>query len=228
MERSGHDFRGRDGCRVPMPWSGAAAPFGFGPPGSTPWLPQPTTWGGTAVEAQQGDPTSTPELYRAALRIRRTHPGLTGEELRWLPGPPGVLFFEREDGFRCAVNIAGHGYRLPGIRTMLVASAELVEASSPGMRRRGSSSARGRVPRSSRSTQARDTGGPGSSEVDDRPGRRPALVPAAPACQAFGGAVVPRTTRLTARTSRSGGGGSPAISATRRWTARIPVSISGW
>ena len=29
-ERSGHTVRGRDGCRVPLPWSGEAAPFGSG------------------------------------------------------------------------------------------------------------------------------------------------------------------------------------------------------
>ncbi|WP_026453436.1 glycoside hydrolase family 13 protein, partial [Saccharomonospora iraqiensis] len=34
-ERSGHTDRGRDGCRVPLPWSGTAPPFGFGGPA---WL----------------------------------------------------------------------------------------------------------------------------------------------------------------------------------------------
>jgi len=33
-ERSGRTVRGRDGCRVPIPWEGDAPPFGFGPPGS--------------------------------------------------------------------------------------------------------------------------------------------------------------------------------------------------
>ena len=45
-ERSGHTDRGRDGCRVPLPWSGAAPPYGFSPEGATrqPWLPQPADW----------------------------------------------------------------------------------------------------------------------------------------------------------------------------------------
>ncbi|HET9760161.1 MAG TPA: glycoside hydrolase family 13 protein, partial [Nocardioidaceae bacterium] len=40
-ERAGHTDRGRDGCRVPLPWSGSAPPYGFSPEGSTsePWLP---------------------------------------------------------------------------------------------------------------------------------------------------------------------------------------------
>ena len=39
---------GRDGCRVPLPWSGDAAPFGFSPDGAgaPPWLRQPDSLGG--------------------------------------------------------------------------------------------------------------------------------------------------------------------------------------
>ena len=54
-ERSGHEYRGRDGCRVPIPWSGGQSPFGFGPPGSVPWLPQPAEWAAVSVAAQAGD-----------------------------------------------------------------------------------------------------------------------------------------------------------------------------
>ncbi len=62
---------GRDGCRVPVPWSGDTAPFGFGPGNDQPWIPQPSTWGSVTVAAQEGDPDSTLELYRAALAERR-------------------------------------------------------------------------------------------------------------------------------------------------------------
>ncbi|MFI8385667.1 alpha-amylase family glycosyl hydrolase [Streptomyces sp. NPDC085540] len=68
----------RDGCRVPLPWSGAEPPYGFGPAGS--WLPQPAGWGGLSVAAQTGDPHSTLELYRAALELRRAMPGLGAPE----------------------------------------------------------------------------------------------------------------------------------------------------
>src|SRR5690606_28078159 len=37
---------GRDGCRVPIPWSGDRPPFGFGPGDEQPWLPQPEEWAG--------------------------------------------------------------------------------------------------------------------------------------------------------------------------------------
>jgi glycosidase len=112
-ERSGHRDRGRDGCRVPLPWSGAAPPFGFGPPGSVPWLPQPAGWGAVSVAAETGDPASMLELYRRALHLRREHPGLAGESLRWLPSPAGTLVFEREAGFRCAVNLGSEPLLLP-------------------------------------------------------------------------------------------------------------------
>lgn len=62
---------GRDGCRVPIPWSGQEPPFGFGPGDGQPWIPQPAEWAGLTVEAQDDDPASTLTFYRAALAARR-------------------------------------------------------------------------------------------------------------------------------------------------------------
>ena len=63
---------GRDGCRVPLPWSGSAPPYGFGgADGTQPWIPQPDGWAGLTVEAQQADPDSTLSFYRRALTARR-------------------------------------------------------------------------------------------------------------------------------------------------------------
>ena len=61
-------------ARVPLPWSGSAPPYGFGPPGSTPWLPQPASWAALSVEAESGDPSSMLALYRAALALRASAP----------------------------------------------------------------------------------------------------------------------------------------------------------
>ncbi|MFD4135586.1 glycoside hydrolase family 13 protein [Streptomyces goshikiensis] len=97
----------RDGCRIPLPWSGTEAPYGFGDGGS--WLPQPAGWAGLSVEAQTGDPHSTLELYRAALELRRALPGLGSPDagpLGWLSAPEGVLLFSRP-GFACTVNTLG-------------------------------------------------------------------------------------------------------------------------
>ena len=100
--RSGGRQRGRDGCRVPLSWSGTAPPYGFGPDGGKPaWLPQPETWQGFSVEAQLKDPRSTLTMYQKALKMRRKiGPG----GLTWLEAPPGVLAFARGNDFACAVN----------------------------------------------------------------------------------------------------------------------------
>ena len=105
-ERSGHTDRGRDGCRVPIPWSGGPHDYGFGPPGSNaePWLPQPRGWAPLSVAAQTGQPDSMLELYRTALHIRRHHPALGDGAMTWLDLPPTVLGFRREPGFACVVN----------------------------------------------------------------------------------------------------------------------------
>ncbi|MEV6495471.1 glycoside hydrolase family 13 protein, partial [Actinoplanes sp. NPDC051633] len=64
--RSGGADPGRDGCRVPMPWSSGAS-LGFSPPGAAaPWLPQPESWASLTVAAQTADPSSMLSLYRAA------------------------------------------------------------------------------------------------------------------------------------------------------------------
>jgi alpha-glucosidase len=68
--RSGHIERGRDGCRVPIPWEADAPGLGFGPTGRT-WLPQPDSYAALARDRQAGVAGSTLELYRSALRLRR-------------------------------------------------------------------------------------------------------------------------------------------------------------
>ena len=129
-ERSGHTRRGRDGCRVPIPWSGDAPPFGFSPPGTEarPWLPQPSTWDKLTVEAESGDPASMLQLYRSALRLRRSHPALGDGTLRWLDAPDGGLAFAREPGFTCIVNVAGDPVPLPDGAELLLASGPLTGA----------------------------------------------------------------------------------------------------
>ncbi|MEU3497119.1 glycoside hydrolase family 13 protein [Kitasatospora cineracea] len=123
----------RDGCRVPIPWSGTEAPYGFGPNAGGPsWLPQPAEWAGLSVEVQTGDPTSTLELYRSALAVRRAQPALgAGTGVEWLPAPEGVLAFRRESpegSFVCTVNTTGETVRIPAPGRMLLSSAEAVAA----------------------------------------------------------------------------------------------------
>jgi alpha-glucosidase len=132
-ERSGHTERGRDGCRVPLPWSGGGPPYGFSPEGATspPWLPQPDDWADLTVEAQQGVAASMLELYRAALGLRRTTAALGDGTLEWLDLPEGCLGLRRESGFACLVNVAGEPVELPAGYGVLLASDELEDGLLP-------------------------------------------------------------------------------------------------
>ncbi|TJZ55470.1 glycoside hydrolase family 13 protein [Streptomyces piniterrae] len=109
----------RDGCRVPLPWSGELPPYGFGTGGS--WLPQPADWGALTVQAQTGDPSSTLELYRTALDLRRRLPGLGDGAMSWQPSPEGLLAFTRP-GVLCTVNTLGHDMEIPLPGSPLLAS----------------------------------------------------------------------------------------------------------
>lgn len=84
--------RGRDGCRVPLPWQSSAPAFGFSPSGES-WLPQPTWFSEFSVDAQESDPASTLSFYRRAIELRRTH-GLSAGKLNWFESAPGVISFD--------------------------------------------------------------------------------------------------------------------------------------
>ncbi len=128
-ERTGHASKGRDGCRVPLPWTSDGPSFGFGPGGS--WLPQPPDWGRYAAQAQQGVADSFLELYRAAIRLRRSFRG--DERFAWLPvaDESRVLAFRKGAGLVCVVNFADHPVALPPGEVLLT-SDPLVDGQLPG------------------------------------------------------------------------------------------------
>ena len=128
--RSGGQMRGRDGCRVPLPWSGQEPPFGFSPQGVRPWLPQPAGWRDLTVEAESADPASMLQLHRAALRLRRELPGLHETGLTWRDSPEGVLDLERGTTLRCVVNLSRAPYAL-GSEAVLLSSIPLEDGALP-------------------------------------------------------------------------------------------------
>jgi alpha-glucosidase len=128
-ERSGHTERGRDGCRVPLPWQGNQPPFGFGPNGS--WLPQPEHWRAVTAQAQEHDDESMLSLYRTALHTRREHPALGDGALSWLDSPEDVLLLRREPGLVCAVNLSRTPFPLPPHERVLLASEPLPNGKLP-------------------------------------------------------------------------------------------------
>jgi alpha-glucosidase len=118
--RSGRTERGRDGCRVPLPWTDSGPSLGFGPgPG---WLPQPEHWAELSVQRQDADHGSMLWLYRDALRLRRELAALGGGSdagLRWQDREAEVLAFDREPGFRFLLNTGTEPVDLPAGRVLL-------------------------------------------------------------------------------------------------------------
>jgi alpha-glucosidase len=114
--RSAGERKGRDGCRVPLPWE---APLSAGT-----WLPQPETWAERSVDAQLADPGSMLSLYRRALGLR------PAGAFTWRESPPGTLVFERGETV-CAVNVGGEELPLPD-GDLLLASERLGSGLRPG------------------------------------------------------------------------------------------------
>jgi len=118
---------GRDGCRVPLPWSGIAPPYGFSSQDVGTWLPQPDDWGAFTVEAQGADTSSVLSQYRLTLAARKAfadHRALTWIE--W-PDLPRVLAFSRGD-ITVVANTSAEAVDIPLVGEVVAASALGVES----------------------------------------------------------------------------------------------------
>jgi alpha-glucosidase len=101
------EFKGRDGCRTPMPWSSTAPGLGFSE--AKPWLPLAAPHAALAVGAQEADAHSLLAFYRHFLAWRRGQPALRLGSLSLWPAHPQVLSFVREhEGQRllCSFNFS--------------------------------------------------------------------------------------------------------------------------
>ncbi|MEI8083381.1 MAG: alpha-amylase family glycosyl hydrolase [Actinomycetes bacterium] len=139
-ERSGHTRRGRDGCRIPLPWSGQEPPFGFtgteAAPGSAPtppdtWLPQPRWFADYTVDRQLDDPASMLRLYTGLLSLRHAHACLRRGTVTWLETPADVLAFDRrseDETVRVVVNLSSQDIALP--------PGNVIACSAPGLANR--------------------------------------------------------------------------------------------
>ena len=113
----------RDGCRVPIPWSGDAPPYAFGPGTGQPWLPQPLDWADRSVAAQEQDPDSTLAFYKAALAARRKHTSDTTEDVELLDAGADLLAFTRGE-LTVVLNAGTDAVELPA-GDVVAASGEL-------------------------------------------------------------------------------------------------------
>jgi alpha-glucosidase len=122
--------KGRDGARVPLPWSGESAPFGFTT--GTPWLPLQQSWRELTVEKQESDPKSTLNLYRAALHLRADHLVNNGEVI-WMESPEHGSKNEALMGFKRGnvsiyMNLGESPIEVEITGKLLIVSAGVVDA----------------------------------------------------------------------------------------------------
>jgi alpha-glucosidase len=129
-ERSGHTRRGRDNCRLPVPWQPGEPPYGFSSNPDT-WLPAPAGWSPLAAASQVGVAGSTVELYRSALALRHSHPGFAGG-LTFLDAPAGCLAFRRDGGLVCFLNTTNLPVTLPAGEVLLTSVPLTADGQLPG------------------------------------------------------------------------------------------------
>lgn len=101
--RTGGIDDGRDGARVPMPWSND---LNFGFTKGNPWLPMSFDLS-ESVETQMQVKESSLNLYRSSLEIRSVHPALKksrDQKIVWLETARGVIGFNRTPGLAIYAN----------------------------------------------------------------------------------------------------------------------------
>ncbi|MDL9978127.1 glycoside hydrolase family 13 protein [Microbacterium sp. ASV49] len=113
--RTNGERYGRDGCRVPLPWTADAPAYGFSATGAS-WLPQPAEWAQHARDVEAADPASTLSLYRALLAERRAR-DLGAGTLEWIPTGDGVLSF-RNGTVTVVANLGSEPVALPAGRVV--------------------------------------------------------------------------------------------------------------
>jgi alpha-glucosidase len=134
LVRSGGTDLGRDGARVPLPWTAdPSTAHGFSPVGAdSPWLPQPAGWGDLAVEGQRLRPDSSWQVVREALRRRRELWCGATTSVEWLADvTTGVLALRRGPAV-CVLNTSVEDADLDAV----VPGGRIVHASVPVNRRR--------------------------------------------------------------------------------------------
>lgn len=135
MTAHGDAIKGRDGCRVPLPWEAVdeSGDFGFSAPveHEPAHLPQPEWFARHAVDVEEKDAGSMLWFYRRALAVRAERLTVTGDtSLTWEPGyGEQVIAYSRPcaDGrvLTSVTNFGAAPVELP-VGEVLLCSAELV------------------------------------------------------------------------------------------------------
>lgn len=105
-------FRGRDGCRTPMPWDTAKPNLGFS--AGAPWLPLGPEHAALAVSEQETDPGSCLHYLRSLMRERKASGALREGDLKLLDAPLPLIAFVRGADILCAFNLGPDEMRWTG------------------------------------------------------------------------------------------------------------------
>ena len=100
-------FKGRDGCRTPMPWDANAPSLGF--TAGAPWLPPGKTHRALAVSEQDRDRHSALNFAREFLAKRKKHASLRHGEMEFVEASAPILAFVRStesERILCVFNLS--------------------------------------------------------------------------------------------------------------------------
>ena len=106
------EYKGRDGCRTPLPWQRHAPHAGFSPSGTArTWLPIPPGHVERSLDQAENNPNAPLHFMRAFLRWRQKQPELLRGEAVHHGQSREVLVFERRlqghhTGLLCAFNLS--------------------------------------------------------------------------------------------------------------------------
>ena len=103
------EYRGRDGCRTPMPWMKNSKHAGFSDSEKT-WLPVTQPHHERAVDAQDKNPASVLNFARTLLAWRKKNPAVQLGSLTFLDTPDNIIGYVREyEGKKIACYFNAHG-----------------------------------------------------------------------------------------------------------------------
>jgi len=120
-------FKGRDGCRTPMPWDAGKPNLGFS--SGTPWLPLGPAHASLAVSMQEGDPASILTFARNMLKARKDHASFRDADLTLLDANLPLLAFRRGE-ILCIFNLgrAAMDFLLPpNVMSLNLGTGEVVQ-----------------------------------------------------------------------------------------------------
>lgn len=102
-------FKGRDGCRTPMPWNHTEMHAGFSQVQS--WLPIPAAHKERAVNLQENDSVSILNAYRTFMHWRKQQPCLRLGDINFVAAAEKYVVFIRNYGdekLLCAFNFSAN------------------------------------------------------------------------------------------------------------------------